>query len=144
MASPGPSPPPRKAAITRTPSYVQFTPRRAMASFENLVALANHQERLREARKIVWRQRGEPAAELEDLWECMEHAGRGGLSRFPIGTRSVYCRYSPHRSCNDRFRATSMRESRASRYKNGKSAEVSTSRASAPDLWSTERSRTGT
>ncbi|KAJ8591233.1 hypothetical protein M405DRAFT_932274 [Rhizopogon salebrosus TDB-379] len=79
MAPPGASPPPRKAAITRTPSYVQFTPRRAMASFENLVALANHQERLREARKIVWRQRGEPAAELEDLWECMEHAGRGGL-----------------------------------------------------------------
>lgn len=65
--------------MSRTPSYIQFAPRRAMASFENLVALANHQERLREARRIVWRERGEPAAELEDLWECMEHAGRGGL-----------------------------------------------------------------
>lgn len=70
---------PHKAAMSRTPSYIQFAPRRAMASFENLVALANHQERLREARRIVWRERGEPAAELEDLWECMEHAGRGGL-----------------------------------------------------------------
>ncbi|KAG0698472.1 hypothetical protein DFH29DRAFT_941165 [Suillus ampliporus] len=80
MASPElSSPAPHKAAISRTPSYIQFAPRRAMASFENLVALANHQERLREARKIVWRERGEPAAELEDLWECMEHAGRGGL-----------------------------------------------------------------
>ncbi|KAG1771601.1 hypothetical protein EV702DRAFT_640426 [Suillus placidus] len=68
-----------KDAISRTPSYIQLAPRRAMASFENLVALANHQERLREARKIVWRERGEPAVELEDLWECMEHAGRGGL-----------------------------------------------------------------
>ncbi|KAG1859359.1 hypothetical protein DFJ58DRAFT_658336 [Suillus subalutaceus] len=65
--------------MSRTPSYIQLAPRRAMASFENLVALANHQERLREARRIVWRERGEPAVELEDLWECMEHAGRGGL-----------------------------------------------------------------
>ncbi|KAG1743628.1 uncharacterized protein EDB91DRAFT_1274155 [Suillus paluster] len=81
MASPELSTPvpDKAAAISRTPSYIQFAPRRAMASFENLVALANHQERLREARKIVWRERGEPAAELEDLWECMEHAGRGGL-----------------------------------------------------------------
>jgi len=51
-----------------------------MASFDNLVALANHQERLKEARKIIWRDRGEPAAELSDIWECAEHAGRGGLS----------------------------------------------------------------
>ncbi|EGN94945.1 hypothetical protein SERLA73DRAFT_187212 [Serpula lacrymans var. lacrymans S7.3] len=65
--------------LQRTPSYIQFTPRHAMASFENLVALANHQERLREARKMVWRDRGEPAVELEDLWECIEHAGRGGM-----------------------------------------------------------------
>ncbi|KAG1794654.1 uncharacterized protein HD556DRAFT_1236496 [Suillus plorans] len=80
MASPKPSSrAPHKAAMSRTPSYIQLAPRRAMASFENLVALANHQERLREARRIVWRERGEPAVELEDLWECMEHAGRGGL-----------------------------------------------------------------
>ena len=55
-------------------------PKRAMASFDNLVALANHQERLREARKMVWRDRGEAAVELNDIWECVEHAGRGGLS----------------------------------------------------------------
>ncbi|KIK43512.1 hypothetical protein CY34DRAFT_803768 [Suillus luteus UH-Slu-Lm8-n1] len=80
MASPKPSRRvPHDAAMSRTPSYIQLAPRRAMASFENLVALANHQERLREARKIVWRERGEPAVELKDLWECMEHAGRGGL-----------------------------------------------------------------
>ncbi|KAH0840380.1 hypothetical protein J3R83DRAFT_1411 [Lanmaoa asiatica] len=59
--------------------YIRFTPRRAVASFDNLVALANHQERLKEARKIIWRDRGEPAVELVDVWECIEHAGRGGL-----------------------------------------------------------------
>jgi len=77
----GPAPqtgPPRKP-LSRVPSYIRLTPRRAVASFENLVALANHQERLREARKIIWRDRGEPAVELADLWECVEHAGRGGL-----------------------------------------------------------------
>ncbi len=50
-----------------------------MASFENLVALANYQEALRDARKMVWRDRGEPTAELHTLMECLEHAGRGGL-----------------------------------------------------------------
>ncbi len=65
--------------ISRVPSYIQFAPRRAMASFENLVALANYEERLREARKIVWRDRGEKPVELDSLWECFEHAGRGGL-----------------------------------------------------------------
>lgn len=75
--------------MSRTPSYIQLAPRRAMASFENLVALANHQERLREARRIVWRERGEPAVELEDLWECMEHAGRGGLSELSFDILTV-------------------------------------------------------
>ncbi|OCH90016.1 hypothetical protein OBBRIDRAFT_731675 [Obba rivulosa] len=65
--------------IPRAPSYIQFTPRRAMASFENLVALANYEEALREARKIVWRDRGEKPVEVQDLWECLEHASRGGL-----------------------------------------------------------------
>lgn len=64
----------------RSPSFIEFTPKRAMASFENLVALANYEERLREARKIVWRNRGEKPVELHDLWECAEHAGRGGIS----------------------------------------------------------------
>lgn len=65
-----------------TPSEgIHFTPRRAMASFDNLVALANHQERLKEARKMVWRDRGEPVAELADLRACLEHAVAGGLSK---------------------------------------------------------------
>ena len=58
---------------------INFTPRQAVTSFENLVALANYQERLKEARKMVWRDKGQPIVELQDLWECLEHAGRGGL-----------------------------------------------------------------
>ena len=65
--------------LSRVPSYIRLTPRRAVASFDNLVALANHQERLKEARRIIWRDRGEPAVELTDIWECIEHAGRGSL-----------------------------------------------------------------
>lgn len=76
--------------ISRVPSYIRLTPRRAVASFENLVALANHQERLKEARKIVWRDRGEPAAELTDVWECIEHAGRGGLRAHRISDTFVH------------------------------------------------------
>ena len=51
-----------------------------MPSFENLVALANYEERLKDARKIVWRDRGELPVEIHDLWECFKHATRGGLS----------------------------------------------------------------
>ncbi|EED82868.1 predicted protein [Postia placenta Mad-698-R] len=65
--------------MARTPSFVQFTPKSAMASFENLVALANYEEHLREARKIVWRDRGELPVEIRDLTECLKHAGKGGL-----------------------------------------------------------------
>ncbi|KAI1795063.1 hypothetical protein LXA43DRAFT_939525 [Ganoderma leucocontextum] len=65
--------------LGREPSYIHFTPRRAMASFENLVVLANYEEHLREARKVVWRGRGEKPVELQDLGECVEHACRGGL-----------------------------------------------------------------
>jgi hypothetical protein len=55
-------------------------PRRyTLASFDNLIVLANYEERLREARKMVWRDRGEPAVEVHDLWECLEHGLRGGL-----------------------------------------------------------------
>lgn len=74
------SSPPSRPDISRVPSYIQFTPKRAMASFENLVALANYEEALREARKIVWRDRGERPVEVQDLWECLEHASRGALS----------------------------------------------------------------
>jgi len=72
----------RPKPLSRAPSYLQFAPRRAIESFENLVALANHQERLKEARKIIWRDKGEPVAEVEDIWECIEHAGRGGMRMF--------------------------------------------------------------
>jgi hypothetical protein len=61
---------------------ITFTPRRAMASFENLVALANHQERLREARRMVWRDKGEPVAELDDLNACLKHAAKGGFREY--------------------------------------------------------------
>ncbi|KAF7360590.1 WD-REPEATS-REGION domain-containing protein [Mycena venus] len=57
----------------------EFTPRQAMASFENLVALANYQERLKGARKIVWRDRGQPVVELPTLKDCLEHAATGAL-----------------------------------------------------------------
>ncbi|KAJ3759818.1 hypothetical protein EV360DRAFT_93925 [Lentinula raphanica] len=64
--------------------------RRAILSYENLVALADAQERLKyvlanrretlkEARKIVWRDRGEPVAELADVEECLKWALKGGL-----------------------------------------------------------------
>ncbi|KAI5993509.1 hypothetical protein EDD15DRAFT_2135963, partial [Pisolithus albus] len=85
---------------SRVPSYMPFAPRRAIESFENLVALANHQERLKGARKIIWRDRGAPAVELEDLWECLElslsgfihHIWSHGLPRymaFPAGAGTV-------------------------------------------------------
>ena len=66
--------------MERKPSYIQFTPKRSIPSFENLVALANYEERLKDARKIVWRDRGELPVEIHDLWECFKHATRGGLS----------------------------------------------------------------
>ena len=72
-----PPPPP----VERKPSYIQFTPKRSIPSFENLVALANYEERLKGAKKIVWRDRGELPVEIHDLWECLKHATRGGLSK---------------------------------------------------------------
>ena len=61
------------------PYLLRNPSRRVMTSFENLVVLANYQEALRDARKMVWRDRGEPATELHTLKQCLEHAGRGGL-----------------------------------------------------------------
>ena len=68
--------------LSRAPSYIRLARGRAAVSFDNLVALANHQEHLKEARKIVWRDRGEPAVELASVWECIEHGGRGGLREY--------------------------------------------------------------
>ncbi|KAJ6595549.1 hypothetical protein DFH09DRAFT_906010 [Mycena vulgaris] len=50
-----------------------------MVSFENLVALANYQERIKGARKILWRDKGQPVADLTTLKACLQHAGIGGL-----------------------------------------------------------------
>ena len=61
---------------------IHYVPKRAMASFENLVALANHQERLKQARKMVWRDKGQPILEMETLQECFAHAISGGVSEF--------------------------------------------------------------
>ena len=47
--------------------------------------LANYEETFREAKKMVWRDRGEPAVDVQDLWECVEHGTRGGLSVFGYG-----------------------------------------------------------
>lgn len=64
----------------RQSSYLSFTPRRsAIASFDNLVVLANYEEHLREARKMVWRDRGEPAIDIHDIHECLVHGARGAL-----------------------------------------------------------------
>ena len=65
---------------------IRFTPKRAMramASFDNLVALANYQERLKDARRVVWRDRGEQTVELQTVRECLEHAARGGIRMYP-------------------------------------------------------------
>lgn len=76
------------ASMPLTPSAddsngILFTPRRVMMmSFENLVALANHQERLKEARKMVWRDKGQPVVELDTLEQCLSHAISGGFRKF--------------------------------------------------------------
>lgn len=70
--------------LSRSPSYLEIPRKRAIASFENLVALANYEERLREARKIVWRDRGERPVELQSLHECIEHATKGAFSMSPV------------------------------------------------------------
>lgn len=72
---------PQERSNSQLESY-PYVLRRGMTSFENLVALANYQEALRDAKKMVWRDRGEPAIELDGIMECIEHAGRGGLSEF--------------------------------------------------------------
>ena len=75
------------ASMPPTPSAddsngILFTPRRVMMmSFENLVTLANHQERLKEARKMVWRDKGQPVVELDTLEQCLTHAISGGFRK---------------------------------------------------------------
>jgi hypothetical protein len=64
-------------------SYLSsFTPRRLQSGYiASLDNLANQQERLEQARKILWRDHGEPTAEAEDLWACALHAGRGAVRK---------------------------------------------------------------
>jgi len=62
-----------------------MTPARAVTSFENLVALANDQERLRDARKIIWRDRGDPVVHLESLQEVLKHASQGAIRAGTLG-----------------------------------------------------------
>jgi hypothetical protein len=72
----------------RQSSYLSFTPRRsAIASFDNLVVLANYEEHLREARKMVWRDRGEPAVDIHDIHGCLVHGVRGALRAFSFHRR---------------------------------------------------------
>ena len=77
MSHSHPRPEPRRQS-----SYLTFTPRRAIASFDNLVVLANYEEHLREARKMVWRDRGEPAVDIHDMHDCLVHGARGALRAF--------------------------------------------------------------
>jgi len=80
MSRSHPRPEPRRQS-----SYLTFTPRRsAIASFDNLVVLANYEEHLREARKMVWRDRGEPSVDIHDINECLVHGARGALRMFPF------------------------------------------------------------
>ncbi|KIK70861.1 hypothetical protein GYMLUDRAFT_32929 [Collybiopsis luxurians FD-317 M1] len=88
----------QKRSLSPAPSESEFefnpnsnaSIRRAILSYENLVALADAQERLKyvlanrketlkEARKMVWRDRGEPVVELADAEECLRWALKGGL-----------------------------------------------------------------
>lgn len=69
-------------SLSRSPSYLEIPRKRAIASFENLVALANYEERLRDARKIVWRDRGERPVELQTIQQCLEYATKGAFSKF--------------------------------------------------------------
>jgi hypothetical protein len=95
-----------------------------MASFENLVALANYEERLRDARKIVWRDRGELPVEIHDFWECLEHAARGGMSAssftFDGPEFMIYLR-----SCDSRVLYSFWYQFSSSSHENHESSQVS-------------------
>ncbi|KAF5385411.1 hypothetical protein D9757_005387 [Collybiopsis confluens] len=83
------SPAPSESEFEFNPSS-NASIRRAIISYENLVALADAQERLKyvlanrketlkEARKMVWRDKGEPVVELADVEECLRWALKGGF-----------------------------------------------------------------
>jgi len=73
------------SALRKHHSRIPKSRKDAFKSFENLVALANDQERwkLEEVGKVgkqlVWRDVGEAPVLLERFRECLEHAGIGGF-----------------------------------------------------------------
>ncbi|KAJ6608213.1 hypothetical protein B0H10DRAFT_2068601 [Mycena sp. CBHHK59/15] len=75
----------RRASATPNESLELSLRRHAMDSFENLVALANYQERLKGARKILWRDKGQPVVELPTLRDCLGHAWTGGVRSATLG-----------------------------------------------------------
>ncbi|KAF8760001.1 peroxisome organization [Rhizoctonia solani] len=83
-----------------TPSHTPgtWTPKSiATRSFENLVAFAKDQELRREAKKLVWRDKGENPAELTTIEECFNHAWTGGKREYqchktPLGKLTTEAR----------------------------------------------------
>jgi hypothetical protein len=96
---------------------ILFTPRRVMmSSFENLVALANHQERLRDARRMVWRDKGQPVVELDTLQQCLTHAVSGAFRELLYFLREwdVFDHRELYRISDNCFCHSSMPECRPS------------------------------
>ncbi|KAH7107603.1 hypothetical protein BKA62DRAFT_683900 [Auriculariales sp. MPI-PUGE-AT-0066] len=80
IPTPTPSSNGARRGLSRTRSILEASaPQRALKSFDNLVALANDQEALRDAaKKLVWRDRGEPVTHINSLEDCLTHAIKGG------------------------------------------------------------------
>ena len=72
----------QSGSFPSTPRQRFITKRAKAASFQDLVALANHQERLKKAKEIVWRDKGEAIVEIDTLQQCLAHAISGGFSEF--------------------------------------------------------------
>ncbi|KAJ7037997.1 hypothetical protein C8F04DRAFT_1035202 [Mycena alexandri] len=64
---------------TKRPTFRHNSESQSMMSFENLVSLVSHQERMKYARKALWRDKGQPVVELPTFRACLEHAGYGGM-----------------------------------------------------------------
>ncbi|PVF95509.1 hypothetical protein CPB86DRAFT_711129 [Serendipita vermifera] len=80
--------PPRQSSFLNNITFTPLTKesrKQFRQSYENLVALANAQEALVQTRRMVWRDRGEPATELDSVEECFEHALRGGARAAGLG-----------------------------------------------------------
>ncbi|KAF7318048.1 hypothetical protein HMN09_00312500 [Mycena chlorophos] len=61
-------------------------------SFDNVVSLAIYQqERLKDARQILWREKGQPVVQLNTLRECLEHAVKGGARSATLAFTARAC-----------------------------------------------------